>query len=155
MQTIYPSSDVHAWATRIYGPNKRLLITDYVLPCDFGTVVKSTSATKQVQIQANADFVLSRIGFAFNTAFAGNIYDIRAQLTDSATGEQFGNSEIQILNFADSETVNGQAMTFNSLPYPRWIGGNTSISAYLKNNDSTNDIGKCILSLHGFLIREY
>lgn len=150
MQTIYPSADVQAWAARIYGPNKRLLITDYVIPCYFpASIAAGSSASVQSQIQANADFVLCRIGYTDDDSIARD--SVMVQLIDSATGEQFGNSEIPANIFCDIDRIH----TFNPLPYPRWIGGNTAMSVFMRNDDQNDPIQDAIVTLHGFLIREY
>lgn len=148
MQTIYPSADVYAWASRIYGPNKRLLITDYVIPCGIGSVAAASTASKQVQIQANADFVLTRLSYAIDSA--GNATGSKIQLTDSATGEQFGNSNIALDIFADSIA----RQCYSQLPYPRWIGGNTALNIFLETASGAPATDYNI-NLHGFLIREY
>lgn len=147
MQTIYPSADVYAWASRIYGPNKRLMITDYVIPCDLGTVAVGASTSKQVQIQANADFVLTRLSYAFEGDAAG----AKIQLTDSATGEQFGNSNIALDIFAEYTG----AQCYSELPYPRWIGGNTALNVFLETSSGAASPTAYNVNLHGFLVREY
>ena len=149
MNIVYPPADLYAWAQRIYGPAKRLLLTPYSIPVDFGTFTPLQSKTEQVQIQSNADFVLLSIsGPNEGSPALVDILDI--QISDSATGEQFGD---QI--FPAVLTCDAGESSILGFSYPRWIGGNTALSIFVRNVSVSDTLDNITFTLRGVLIREY
>lgn len=145
MNIVFPPADLHSWVQRIYGPGKRLLLTDYAYPLEFSQIPSGGTQTQQIQIQSNADFILLGVN---NSVDSGSLLsDLRYQITDSATGEQIGNQQIPsyaLANYDDSVI---------SLCYPRWVGGNTSLSLNVRNVGANPcDL---LFTLRGFLVREY
>lgn len=145
MNIVFPPADLHSWVQRIYGPGKRLLLTDYAYQLNFAPLAAGATKTDQVQIQSNADFVLLGIGNFSNVS--GGLNEIVYQITDSATGEQLGNQQIPAWNLAS------EVSSIIQLSYPRWVGGNSSLTVTAKNVGSLSQ--NINATLRGFLVREY
>lgn len=151
MRVIYPPSDLLDWCQRIYGPGRRLLLTEYTIPVQFAQVAPGARDTQQVQIQQNADFVLLGFGFGFDSA-VGQPNNSKLFITDSATGEQFSNTAVSFSNLL-IPALNAGEPCFN-LPYPKWLGGNTSLSLELQQDATAGGDVLLSIDLRGFLVRE-
>lgn len=150
MDIVFQPSALLDWCQRIYGPGQRLLLTDYSYPILFGDVAINERVTKQLQITQNADFVL--LGFDCASYLGADPVSGYVLISDSATGEQFSNTEIEINNLAASFESGAPDANPLNLPYPRWIGGNTVLTISFRDNaDGATDFR---MTLRGFLIRK-
>lgn len=154
MDIVFQPSALLDWCQRIYGPGQRLILSDYAYPVNFGTVAAGARSTQTIQITQNADFVLLGLDQAYDPA--GDPAKGTILISDSATGEQFSNTAISLLNLvANTEPdILGQP-TANplNLPYPRWVGGNTVLSLQF-NSAAAGSVDAFQLTLRGFLIRK-
>ena len=150
MDIVFQPSALLDWCQRIYGPGQRLLLTDYSYPIEFGDVAIGERVTKQLQITQNADFVL--LGFDCWAEPETSVVDGFLLISDSATGEQFSNTETHVWNLAANFEEGFPIANPLNLPYPRWIGGNTVLTFSFRDNDigATN----LQMTLRGFLIRK-
>lgn len=151
MDIVFQPSALLDWCQRIYGPGQRLLLTDYSYPVLFGDVAANARAIQQLQITQNADFVLLGVGATYDANLTTELVNGSILISDSATGEQFSNTEIEINNLV-SQTFSGNPDTLaTNLPYPRWIGGNTVLSFQF---NAVFAVSALTLLLNGFLIRK-
>jgi hypothetical protein len=107
----------------------RMWIEQYAYTISFGSFNGvSGVANAQLQINANADFVCTKISYfgALSTAQTVNtqpIIQARMILTDTGSARPLFNSATALENFASRGDMQ------RPLPYPRWFAANTTISA--------------------------
>jgi len=127
MQGIFTFEDIRSYCRSIYG-DKNLLIIPNAYPLALGSIADGAVVNSQVQIRANADFILLSVSFTGDPAS-------QILLTDSASGEQFTSRPVFAQDYTclDASTP-GVA---RDLPYPRFIAGNSSITAQVVGDNAT------------------
>lgn len=143
--------DLRRFASEIY-QGRPVSMVPYGYTVSFSGLAQGTSATQQLSITANADFILTEILYRPSVGVAQNDSTktaafVRLLITDSGTNEQYTNSAVDLENFA---TNNDAART---LPYPRWIGGRTSLSFQAFNWAPTAETYSFDVYLSGVLVR--
>ena len=151
MDIVFQPSALLDWCQRIYGPGQRLLLTDYSYPVNFGAVAANSRNTKQLQITQNADFVMLGVNYAFYDNALDAVTNATILISDSATGEQFSNTEIYLNNLCAIVYSGNNPLTQANLPYPRWIGGNSVLNLQFNSDDSIDGF---TLMVNGFLVRK-
>ena len=150
-------SDIEQFASRFYG-GRPLLLTPYAYNQTFTTLTQSTSQTANVNITANADFIL--LGFhhravvdtaVIQTASSKMTPYVRMLVTDSGTNEQFTNSAIDLENYSTNANI------INLLDYPRIISGRSTIQIQVSNyaTAATGTLAILDIALMGVLVRAY
>jgi hypothetical protein len=147
MQTIFPSVDLISWVKQIYGPTRRMYLTPYAYPLSIGDIAAARRVTGQLQITANADFVLMDIEAAVSDTSTSVGEDIKLLIADSATGEQFSNVGLYARLIGTTQA----AQFSRNFPYPRWVGGNTSLSVEAR---AVGAVDNLVLTFNGMLIRD-
>lgn len=146
MQIVYPPSDLLSWCRRIYGPDQRLLLTDYAYSVTIPALGAGERTIQNLQITQNADFVM--LGLSLNRAAGIAAADgLLMLITDSSTGEQFSNERVPMGAVVDTEATDFP----RSFPYPRWVAGNSSITFDVLAVDPVSD--DYTLTVRGFLVR--
>lgn len=146
MLSTFPTRDLDAYIARIYG-EAQIIATPTSYGANFGTIAAGTTiATRQIQIQANADFIaisgeVENYDGSPSLANAASI-----QVIDSATGEQFFNEPMPIPTVF---TVRQQTIT-RAFTYPRFIGGNTALTVNLY---PAGEMQNTVVRINGVLIR--
>lgn len=127
-------------------PNIDYLIQSYfVYSLYFPAVASSGTATAQLNVQADADFLIQSVSFTaidnVTNAQISNPVCI-VQITDSGSGANLFDRAIPLLNFA------GTAQLPFILPVPRLLSKNSTLTGTLTNNVVTNAINYYV-SFHG------
>lgn len=128
------------------GPAQNYLIQsffDYTLY--FPSVASLATSTAQMNVQADADFLIQSISFTAidDVTFAQVSAPVcTVQLTDSGSGANLFDRAIPLLNFA------GTAQLPFILPVPRLLSKNSTLTGTLTNNTVTNAITYYI-TFHG------
>lgn len=149
----YSPRDLQAFANEIYG-GARLVIVPYAYTLTFTALAAAASATQQLSITANADFILAGVcHHAHIAAAAQTVSDktapcVRVLVVDTGSNEQWSNSPVDLENWS---TNGGDARMF---PFFRWVGGRTSLSvtatSYAAAESTSFD-----LMFNGALVRAY
>jgi hypothetical protein len=144
--------DLRAFINEVYA-GKAVDVRPYGYTLTFLALAQNASATQQLSITANADFVLTdvyhraQIGAAQTTSTKTAPF-VRMLVTDSGSNEQFTNSATDLENYS----TNGNDSRL--LPYPRWIGGRSSLTVTLTNYAPTAETYTSIdVYFEGVLVR--
>lgn len=139
----------------INDPNSVLWITPYGYTATFAALAQNATATQQINITANGDFVLTglrhraQIGAA-QTVSTKTAPFVRVLLTDSGSNEQFTAQAVDLENYSQ----NGVAPV--ALPYPRFIQGRTSLTVQATNYAPTAETYTTLdVFLEGVLVRKF
>lgn len=147
-----------SWIESLYAindPNSVLWITPYGYTATFAALAQNATATQQINITANGDFVLTglkhraQIGAA-QTVSTKTAPFVRVLLTDSGSNEQFTAQAVDLENYSQ----NGVAPVM--LPYPRFIAGRTSLTVQATNYAPTAETYTTLdVFLEGVLVRKF
>ncbi len=148
MLTLYGNEALHAYCRSIYG-NKKLLLTEQVYTDTQASVPDGATVGGNIQISQNADFILLGFGFSWPSGLA-SLPVGKLLFSDSGSGEQFMSRAAYLSNCATQQSLAFQ----RSLHYPRFIGGNSSVS-YTYTNESGGHNNNITVSIVGFNVREY
>lgn len=127
----YEPTILEAFLSRFY-EGRQLTIVPYAYSAVFLALAPATTANQIITIAANADFCLLAIHYKAwlgvtqvvgtkQTAFC------RLLITDTGSSESFTNTAVDLENYAQNDAK------CNALPYPRLIGGLTSLNLALTN----------------------
>lgn len=149
----FSPQEIEAFATRFY-PDKALQIVPYGYTVTFTAMTAALSATQQLAIAANADFMLLGIRYrahsgALQTVSSKSAAFGRVLITDSGSNEQFTNAAVDLENYA----TNGVGE--KRLSYPRMIAGRSSLSIQLTMYAPAAETIALDLFFDGVLIRAY
>jgi hypothetical protein len=151
--TRYTISEIEAFVQRFY-PGRKLLLTPYGYPMQFDPITHATNATQQLQISANADFLLLGIGYHADLAGAAQAaatkpsFVGRILITDTGSNEQFTQGAVDLETYAENNVAGV------NLPYPRIVGGRSVLQVQLFSDEAANDY-TVNLNFIGVLIRAY
>jgi hypothetical protein len=146
MFTLYSVDALRAYCRSIYG-DKKLLLTPQIYASSPGDVADAADVGGNIQITQNADFIL--LGFAL-TALSPLLPMGTILFSDSGSGEQFMSRPA---NFRNCLTLQNGTLQTN-LHWPRFIGGNSSVTYALTNNSGAT-LDDPTVSIIGFNVREY
>lgn len=138
----YKYSDLMAFARRIYGDSRRLQMTPYTYPVDFGTLTASSITTRPLQFNANADFILLSLS-QDNTANA-ILNNTTIFINDASTGEPYMDAGVTFASYVSN-------INFYSFPYPRFISGKSALICSLTTG--TDTCTGLQLQFNGVLVR--
>jgi len=137
MNTQYSPAEIQAWVAQKY-PNRELYLQPYGYNTTFAGLDAGTTQQAQVQIAANADFVLlgvnhrAQIGAA-QTVSTKTAPFVRLLVTDSGSNEQFTNSAVDLENYSANDGK------IQNLPYPRIISGRSALTLQVTNYAPTDE----------------
>ena len=131
MNDKYSTSDLEAFLSRFYN-GRDLFISPYGYNTTFLALAQNTTQTNTKTISGNADFCLLNINFRAQIGAAQNAGNVTAPfvrmlISDSASGEQFTDTPVDLMNYAT-----GYAYT-DPLPYPRIIAGRSALNIQVTN----------------------
>jgi len=142
----YRYADLLGFAQRIYGNKqdgspRRLQMTPYDYPLNYGTVAAGATVTKRLSFDANADFVLLSISAHCATEA---IPSGKVLFSDAATQLPYSNGPI-LANFS-------YAALYTGLAYPRFIEGRSSVLGVFQST-SGSEQEDIQFVFHGALVR--
>ena len=134
------------------GIEKQLWIDAYGYVVSFASFNQNAGvATQNVSINANADFWLTRLSFAWSgtTAFQGTI-----NLIDAGSARPFYNSAVPLSTVAGLGNGSpGGALL--QLPWPRYLAANTTISATLTGTLGSDSTGTMTMLFDGVAVKQF
>jgi ABC-type Fe3+-siderophore transport system permease subunit len=151
--------DLQQWIIALYtagmsGQIPRLWIESYAYNLTFTGIAAGGSATQNVTINSNADFVLTQISHRANVAAAGQTVSTktaplaRVQITDTGSARPFFNSAVDLENFSANADPN------RIMPFPRWVAGNTTLTTQVTSYEASQTLN-IDLCLAGVSVRRY
>lgn len=132
----YEPDVIKAFLELFYG-DAQLNVVPYAYTAQFTGLAPGTTQAQIVTIAANADFLYLATHYHASIAAAaqnvGNktVAMCRLLITDTGSSESFTATAADLENYAQNAPV------ANSLPYPRLIGGLTSLNVQLTNFSTT------------------
>lgn len=151
----YSLLELQAFANQIYG-GRPLVLVPYAYNVIFTGLAQNATATQQLSITANADFILTGLKYRASVAATETVSNkvaafVRVLITDSGTNEQFTSGPVDLENYA----TNG-ASQVGGLPYPRFISGRTALTITATNfSPGAGQTYLLDLLLEGVLVRTY
>jgi len=153
MKSAYSVSDVESFVARMWAG--ATFITPYAYSYQFtGLAGQAGTTTGTINIAANADFLLLALALrpsigAVQTNATQPVPFIRAQLTDTGSGENFFAQAIDV----GSVSTNNERT--KALPYPRILQGKTAVSVTLTGWAPAAETYAGELVLEGVQVRAY
>lgn len=151
--------ELREWVKSLYRQNgqdaERLWIEPYSYSLTFDPFAAvGGTATGVIAINANADFVCTRISYS---CALGTVQDVsskpvaqaRAVIIDAGSARPFFNAATALENFASNEYPN------RFLPYPRWLSANTTLSAQLTGFGTAAETYTIDLVFEGVSVRQF
>lgn len=132
----YEPTILEAFLSRFYrdanDQPRRLTIVPFAYNAIFLALAPATTQTQIITIAANADFCLLAIHYkawlnATQVVGTKQTAYCRLLITDTGSSESFTNAPVDLENYAQNDAKP------QALPYPRLIGGLTSLSLALTN----------------------
>lgn len=154
MQAITPR-DIEAFVSRMYKDGRQFTCVPYAYTTTFAALAQNGVATNQINIAANADFVLLEIRHRAQIGAAQTVSTktapfVRMLVTDSGTNEQFTAAAVDLENYS----TNGPGE--RPLFYPRFLQGRTSLSVQVTNYAPTAETYTSLdVVFAGVLVRTY
>lgn len=150
---MFSISDLQMFLAQLYG-GRQLTVSPYGYSLSFIGLAQNTSATQQLSIQANADFILTRLSHRASIGTAQTVTNktapfIRALIVDSGTGDQFTSSAV------DLENISSNDAKLRVVPYPRVIQGKSSLSITLTNWSPVAETYAVDILFEGMQVRLY
>jgi hypothetical protein len=150
---MYSPQEIEAFASRFF-PGRALLLLPYAYNLTFTGMTAALAATQQLNIAANADFLLLGIRHRANSGALQTINTKtapfgRVLITDSGTNEQFTAQAVDLENYS----TNGVGE--RRLPYPRIVAGRSSLNITLTMYAPAAETAAIDLLFNGVLIRAF
>jgi len=155
-------AELQAFANATYG-GRPALLTPFTYNVDFDGIAAAGTEYQQLQIQANADFILTSLNCIFTNAAVGlaTTYPLKCLITDNSSGEQFTNAPLHIGTYLTDVGPNVPAVFSNvqsvgvELPYPLFIQGRTSLTVMAQNLMTGTAVVDFAIQFNGVLSRKY
>lgn len=151
--------ELREWVKSLYAQNgqnpDRLWIEPYSYTYTAAALAAvGGSATGQLAINANADFVCMRISYAASlgtaqTVSSKPVAQVRATIIDAGSARPFFNTATALENFASNEYPN------RFLSYPRWLSANTTLSIQLVGYGAAAESYDIDLTFDGVSVRQF
>lgn len=155
---MYDILTLQSWIERLYAVNAgagQLIIEPFGYSLSLtGIGGVSGSASGQFTINANADFICTRISYHANTGAVQNVGNktvafLRANIVDAGSARPFFNSAVDLENFACNEYPN------RFLPYPRLLSANTALTVQLTGWAPAAETYAIDLFFDGVAVRQF
>ena len=137
------------------GKPPRLIVNPYIYTVTFSALTQGAVQTQTLAIAANLDFLClglqyrAQIGAA-QTQQSKTAAFCRLLIVDSGTNEQWSNAPVDLENWFSSYSSED-----NTLPYPRWCSGRTTLSLQLTNYAPTAETYTTVdLALVGLQVKK-
>ena len=132
----YSLADIETFCARYYGA-LAFTIIPYGYNMTFPALAQGTVQTQQLNVVANADFMLLAIGHRsyLSTQAASQLQGtmlapfIRMLLTDGGSNQQLSNQSVDLNNYGSG----GGDNFYHRLPYPRIISGRSTLQVQMTN----------------------
>lgn len=147
-------SEIEAFVSRFY-EGRRVLITPYGYSATFTAVTQNATQTQNINIAANADFILIGLRHRMWLAAAGQTVSTkntpigRVLLIDSGSNEQFTQQPTQLDNYSTNDAK------IVELPYPRILAGRTTLTVQYTNSSPAAESQNIEIFLNGVQVRAY
>lgn len=152
MNTNFTPAELQAWLAPKYS-GRDIYVQPYAYNVTFLALAQSASDQKQLQIAANADFVLLGINHRAQIGAAQTVSTktapfVRMLVTDSGSNEQFTNVAVDLENYS----TNGLGV--QNLPYPRIVSGRSALTIQVTNYAPTAETYTSLdILFSGLLVR--
>jgi hypothetical protein len=147
------------WVKSLYRANgqdaERLWIEPFSYPVSLPTFAAVGGvATGVIAINANADFVCTRINYecalgTVQNASTRPIAQARALIVDAGSSRPFFNAAAPLETFASNQYPN------RFLPYPRWLSANTTVSIQLTGYGTAAENYTIDMVFEGVAVRQF
>lgn len=149
----YSIADIQSFVAMLYG-GKNITVAGYVYPMTFSALAQGASATQQLGILSNADFLFLGMSHRANIAAAQQVSSktspfVRILLTDSSSGEQLMSAAVDLENYSSNDGK------IRAMGYPRLLQGRSSLTVTLTSYAPTAETYSIDLAFHGAQIRVY
>ena len=159
---MYDVLTIEDWIRRIYAARvgnevaARLWLEPYAYGISFASLLAvGGTASGQLAINSNADFVLLRMNYEATIGAVQNVNSkpvalVRAQITDAGSGQAFFNTAQPL------ETICAHEFPSRFMPYPRFLSANSSLSVALTGYGTVAETYLDLtLTFEGIRVREY
>lgn len=149
----YNPLELQSFVAQFYD-NAKLTMVPFAYPITFGALAPLAVLTQIVTIAANADFLLLAIHHHASIAAAAQTVStktapcVRMLITDTGSSESFTNVAADLENYSQND---GKP---NALPFPRLIGGLTSLSVQVTSYAAAETYNPLEIYLEGIRIRK-
>lgn len=150
----YSLQELEAFTARFY-QGRPLLLVPFAYNLIFLALAQGAQASQVVNIAANADFCCIGIRHRAQIGAAQNVGTktapfVRMLVTDTGSNEQFSNTAVDLENYSTNDAKN------NMLPYPRIVGGRSTLNVQVTNYAPTAETYTTLdVFFEGVLIRAY
>lgn len=141
----YSIQDIIGFLNSIYG-GQELFISPYQYSLDIGAVAAGETVTRNLQITANQDFVVTELNI-FNAVV---LLDTTLLLTDNGSGNTLTYGPCPILSIANATFSFGNVAP---LMFPWLLEGRGSVSALISCGDASSLAANAALVFDGFNVR--
>lgn len=113
------------------------------------------AAVGTINMQANSDFFMTRISARASIAAAAQTVStvpvplVRLLITDTGSNQQFSNQAVDLGNLM---TAGAQIQGTADLPWPRFVGGRSSLLLNLTSYEAAAAYSTLDIALHGVLV---
>jgi hypothetical protein len=153
---MYDILTLRAWLESLYRVESGALIIEpfgYSMSFTALAAVGGTQ-TQNLTINANADFVCTRLSYRAGTGAVQNVGNktaafIRATIIDAGSSRPFFNSAVDLENIASNDFPN------RFLAYPRLLTANTAVSATLTGYGTAAETYTVDLFFDGVSVRQF
>lgn len=156
---MYDILTLHAFVSQFYrdrvtpqGVDKQLWIDGYGYLVTFSAFNQNAgNATQNLAINANADFWITRMSFAWSgsTAFQGTL-----QVTDNGSARPFYNVPVPLSTVAGlgNGSPGGNLL---QLPWPKFLNANTTLSVNLVGTLGSDNSGNMQIMFDGVSVKQF
>lgn len=122
---------IQSYLAQLY-QGRPMIVKPYAYPVTFLALAQNVNATQQLQIQANADFLITDVSFRAQIGAAQTVSTktapfVRMLVTDSGSNQQFTNAAIDLENYASNDAK------IRMLPFPRLVQGRSALTVSVTN----------------------
>ena len=149
----YGPLELQSFVAQFYDGAK-LTMVPFAYPATFGPLNPGATLNQIVTIAANADFLLlaihhhATIAAAAQTVSSKTAPCVRLLITDTGSSESFTNAPADLENYGQNDAKP------NSLPFPRLIGGLTSLNVQVTSFAAAEIYNPLEIYLEGVRIRK-
>jgi len=151
-------TELYAWILGQYprdSQNDKFLIQPYYYPVDLLDIHPGATKTGQIQIAANADFIILSMNYrcSQNNGDASDtngdvVPKLQLQITDVGSSMQFASSNVDIATFMGR--INEAPYT---APWPRMVSGRSSLSLQATSYAGTDIYAQLTVTFWGLLVQ--
>jgi hypothetical protein len=150
----YQIEDIQNYLRRFYG-TARLLVQPFGYPIAFNeNITSGTSFLRNVNIQANADFLLTGVSYQVLQSTFNNVGDKQVAIAtidfrESGSKEPFTDLPVFLENYAEN------GIGSRNVDFPRFLAGGSNVECRLANIGPDAYASGIDVMLHGLLVRVF